>query len=214
MYIPEGIMADDLDTLRMMRSLFGGSAPKSNLKKKSNKKKNAKKGYIPPTEKPLESVTAPWEYVLPQVRTMQILKMLNTGKDLKKLSEPASRDLMRRIEPSVRDSTGYSKKTTEALLRDLNRRNPLSKRMYEKIDDIGHPTLHGNVNPKIHDREKRERILKLMESLGYDGQQQAVVDPDEVISTPYGDMTRYEYAEALIEFNDLLKGKKDFSLFD
>ena len=197
-------MADDLDILRMFRAAFTGSVPETKKQQPKPSKKQIKKGeykYIPPTEKPLERVEAPWEYLLPQVRAMKVLGLLRTGKQIEQLAKPASRDLMRQIKPSVQSVTGYTYPAVDAILRDLNRRNPFTQRMYKKIKDID---LEGAMkDPKSNPLEISRKAsdiqdILMSDELGYRG----------AISGDFGtvDVTGYELIDAL----EQLYGVKDF----
>ena len=208
-------MADDLETLRMLRAMFTGSVPDD---KSNGAAKEFIKDELPtspayrdavPTEKPLERVEAPWEMLLPAVRALKAAKLIKAGSKIKDLDiiktllreEPASKKLMQRIEPKVRSTTGYSKKSTEAILRDLNRKNPRSKRMYERIDKIDLDKSH------LPGHHGRPTIYSVLDSLGYKGKIPLVgidlSDPkslDEVIISPYGKMTVREFIHLPIDY--------------
>ena len=128
--------------------------------------------YHEPTEKPLERVEAPWEMLLPTMRALKAIQLLKTGKAVKNMASPASAKLMQTIKPAVKKTTGYKDNTVGAVLRDLNRNNPLSKRLFKEIKDVDLQ------NPSPAEKEK---IMKLMEELGYRGKKAPLfTDPDDI----------------------------------
>jgi len=192
MYRPEDIMADDLEMLRMLRSMFTGSAP-TNKQDKAMTDEFMKDEryptspayqYIEPTEKPLERVEAPWEMLLPTMRALKAIQLLKTGRAVKKMAGPASDKLMQTIKPAVKQTTGYKDNTVGAVLRDLNRNNPLSKRLFKEIKDVDLQ----NPSPA-----EKERIMELMKMLGYRGKKAPRVLTEEGID-PWGHIDASDFS--------------------
>ena len=162
---------------KLLSGIFGSDAPKKDID--SEMTIEFIKDEFPtspayrdavPTEKPLERVEAPWEMLVPTLRALKAIQLLKTGKAVKRMAEPASNKLMRSIQPAVQKSTGYKDSTVGAVLRDLNRKNPLSKRLFKEIEGI---------DLKSASPDKKKKIIKLMEELGYKGriEKSGGVDP-------------------------------------
>ena len=170
-------MADDLETLRMLRSMFTGSVPTKRTDKnmtdefmRGEAPTSPAYGDIKPTEKPLEYVEFPWEMLMPTMRALNSVKFMKIAKRLKDRSMPAGKGLTKAIRKDVGAATGYSEPAVKSLLKDLNKNNPLSQRAYEKIKEID---LVGAIKAPYSSAEdvltKAKKTVDLLEELDFKG---------------------------------------------
>lgn len=170
-------MADDLEMLRMLRSVFTGSTPKSRSDKGMTdvfmegeyQTSPAYRDGIP-TEKPLEAVEFPWEMLMPTMRALKAVKLLKAGKKIKDMAAPAGAGLRAAIKPDVKKATGHKDATVQNLLSDLNKNNPLSKRAFERIKEID---LVGAINAPYSSADdvlqKATETIDILEGLDFRG---------------------------------------------